>query len=158
MRFYLGSDGHAGPPQAGAFRFQSGVGLRQSAIKIPSWELSYQPGKQDPPTRQACVVQTLKPPLPNRQIEFSASVKSMRTRMKGISNPGCRVPDKQIEQPTRVHSHKPSKVKHRRLRCDCGRPAVKVLLVRVGSDPQYTVHLPLCRDCLELEHSMQEAD
>lgn len=50
---------------------------------------------------------------------------------------------------------KPQLVKHRRLRCDCGQIAVTVLLLRVGINPQYTIHLPLCRDCLALEHSLQ---
>ncbi len=78
--------------------------------------------------------------------------------MKGISSPERTVQVKRVGLRPRLHSHKPRMLKHRRLRCDCGRMAVKVLLVRVGSDPQYTVHLPLCRDCLELEHSMHEAD
>ena len=50
-------------------------------------------------------------------------------------------------------SPRPRRVKKRRqtatpLRCDCGQLAVTVLLVRVGSDPQYTIHLPLCPACL----------
>jgi hypothetical protein len=44
--------------------------------------------------------------------------------------------------------------KRRQLRCDCGRIAVKVLHVKVGSDPQYTVSLPLCSMCLSLEEGM----
>jgi hypothetical protein len=46
--------------------------------------------------------------------------------------------------------------KYRRLRCDCGQLAVKVITVRVGSDPQYIVHMPLCRKCLALELSIHE--
>ena len=42
----------------------------------------------------------------------------------------------------------------RQPRCDCGRIAVKVLHVKVGSDPQYTVSLPLCSVCLSLEEGM----
>ncbi len=45
----------------------------------------------------------------------------------------------------------------RRLRCDCGKLAVTVRLVRVGCDPQYTVRLPLCTSCLQLELEL-EAD
>jgi hypothetical protein len=48
---------------------------------------------------------------------------------------------------------KPRRSKPRRLRCDCGKLAVTVLEVRVGSDPQYTIHLPLCPACLALEQS-----
>jgi hypothetical protein len=44
--------------------------------------------------------------------------------------------------------------KQRRLRCDCGQLAVTVLLVQVGSDPQYTIHLPLCPTCLILEREL----
>jgi hypothetical protein len=44
--------------------------------------------------------------------------------------------------------------RRRQPRCDCGRIAVKVLHVKVGSDPQYTVSLPLCSMCLALEEGM----
>ena len=50
-------------------------------------------------------------------------------------------------------SQKPHRVKRRRLRCDCGKLAVTLLEVRVGSDPQYTIRLPLCSACLALEQS-----
>lgn len=43
--------------------------------------------------------------------------------------------------------------KHKRLRCDCGMPAVTVKLVRVGEDGVYLVRLPLCADCLQVEES-----
>jgi hypothetical protein len=46
---------------------------------------------------------------------------------------------------------KPRAVRHRPLRCDCGQIAVTVLTVRVGTDPQYTIHLPLCHECFALE-------
>jgi hypothetical protein len=46
---------------------------------------------------------------------------------------------------------KPRPVRHRPLRCDCGQIAVTVLTVRVGTDPQYTIHLPLCHQCFALE-------
>ncbi len=42
-------------------------------------------------------------------------------------------------------------------RCDCGLRAVTILTVRVGCDPQYTIRLPLCRDCLALEQELREA-
>ena len=48
------------------------------------------------------------------------------------------------------------KKRSRRLRCDCGKMAVTVIEVRVGSDPQYTVHLALCADCLELERELHQ--
>jgi hypothetical protein len=38
--------------------------------------------------------------------------------------------------------------------CDCGQLAVTVLVVRVGSDPQYTIRLPLCPACLNLEQEL----
>jgi len=50
---------------------------------------------------------------------------------------------------------KPHRVKQRRPRCDCGKIAVTVLQVRVGSDPQYTIRLPLCSACLALEQSFR---
>ena len=50
-------------------------------------------------------------------------------------------------------SHKLHRVKRRRLRCDCGKLAVTLLEVRVGSDPQYAIRLPLCSACLALEQS-----
>ncbi len=40
-------------------------------------------------------------------------------------------------------------------RCDCGQPAVTVLTVRVGTNPQYTVRLWLCSACLALEQGFQ---
>jgi len=52
-------------------------------------------------------------------------------------------------------SSKPRRVKQRRPRCDCGKLAVTVLQVRVGSDPQYTIRLPLCSACLALEQSFR---
>ena len=42
---------------------------------------------------------------------------------------------------------------HKRLRCDCGRPAVTVTNVRVGEDGAYLVRLPLCAECLKIEQS-----
>ncbi|PWB49833.1 MAG: hypothetical protein C3F13_18520 [Anaerolineales bacterium] len=45
--------------------------------------------------------------------------------------------------------------RHRRLRCDCGLPAVVVKTVKVGSSPQYTIRLPLCPACLKLEQELQ---
>jgi hypothetical protein len=44
-----------------------------------------------------------------------------------------------------------------KIRCDCGRPAVEILLVAVihpdGGFPDIQ-DMPLCRDCLELEREM----
>ncbi len=48
----------------------------------------------------------------------------------------------------------PRKVKQRRLRCDCGQLAITHLTVRVGSDPQYIISLPLCPACLILEQEL----
>lgn len=52
-------------------------------------------------------------------------------------------------------TQKPRRVKRRRLRCDCGQLAVTVLQVRVGTDPQYTIRLPLCPACLALEQGFR---
>jgi hypothetical protein len=57
----------------------------------------------------------------------------------------------QVGQTGHSPPRKPRAVRHRPLRCDCGQIAVTVLTVRVGSDPQYTIHLPLCHDCFALE-------
>lgn len=38
-----------------------------------------------------------------------------------------------------------------RLRCDCGKPAVAVLMTTVGTSELYPIEIPLCRDCLSLE-------
>jgi hypothetical protein len=46
--------------------------------------------------------------------------------------------------------------RQRRVRCDCGQLAITVLLVRVGSDPQYTIRLPLCPACLNLEQELHQ--
>jgi hypothetical protein len=43
----------------------------------------------------------------------------------------------------------------RRLRCDCGAPAVTVLLVPVGEAGEYTVRLALCAACLEQERRLR---
>lgn len=44
--------------------------------------------------------------------------------------------------------------KHR-LTCECGQPAVTVLLVRLGKDDSLsTVRMPLCQHCLDLEKEM----
>jgi len=50
---------------------------------------------------------------------------------------------------------RPHRQRNRRLFCDCGRPAIVVKLVIVGSDPQYTVRLALCLDCLRQEDDME---
>ena len=76
--------------------------------------------------------------------------------MNGISSPKGAKGVKRIDLRARRLSHTPRLVRHRRLRCDCGQLAVKVISVRVGSDPQYIVHLPLCQKCLSLELSMHE--
>jgi hypothetical protein len=39
--------------------------------------------------------------------------------------------------------------------CDCGKLAVTVLQVRVGTDPQYIIRLPLCPACLKLEQDLR---
>ncbi len=55
-------------------------------------------------------------------------------------------------------SHKGSQsrpARSRRLRCDCGKIAITVRLVRVGCDPQYTIRLPLCASCLQIELEME---
>jgi hypothetical protein len=100
----------------------------------------------------------MKTPLPIRGIELPASVKPPKTQINGISSSEGSVLVKQVGQRKPNPMRKPRSMKNRRQRCDCGRLAVKVLLVRVGSDPQYTVHLPLCRDCLKLEYSLHETD
>lgn len=41
--------------------------------------------------------------------------------------------------------------------CDCGKLAVTVLQVRVGTDPQYIIRLPLCPACLKLEQDLRQA-
>jgi hypothetical protein len=41
--------------------------------------------------------------------------------------------------------------RHRPLRCDCGRPAVTVLIRSVGLDGVYQVRLPVCEECKRLE-------
>ena len=43
----------------------------------------------------------------------------------------------------------------RRLRCDCGKPAVTVVTLWVGIEPQYLIKLPLCSECLALENSLK---
>lgn len=43
--------------------------------------------------------------------------------------------------------------RHRPLRCDCGKPAVTVLPVRVGMNGVYLARLPLCAECLAVEQS-----
>lgn len=57
---------------------------------------------------------------------------------------------KSIPLRTRENSRR---MKHYRLRCDCGQLAITVIRVTVGTDPQYSVQLPLCASCLALEHS-----
>ena len=51
---------------------------------------------------------------------------------------------------------RPRRVRQRKPRCDCGQLAIKILLVRVGTDPQYTVPLPLCQECLTLEENLRD--
>jgi hypothetical protein len=43
-----------------------------------------------------------------------------------------------------------------RLMCDCGRPAVTVKMVKVGIDPQYTIRLLLCAECIKLEQELEQ--
>lgn len=61
----------------------------------------------------------------------------------------CRRTNRNGEGQGNLTRHK----KHKRLRCDCGKPAVTVKVVRVGEGGVYQVRLPLCADCLEVEHS-----
>ena len=56
-------------------------------------------------------------------------------------------------QRSRTRPKPATRKKHKRLRCDCGKPAVTVLPVRVGENGIYQVRLPLCAECLELEQS-----
>ncbi|MGW8251277.1 MAG: hypothetical protein ACWGO1_11595 [Anaerolineales bacterium] len=44
-----------------------------------------------------------------------------------------------------------------RLRCDCGKTAVAVILIRVGvrEEELSELRLPVCRDCLEIEKETQ---
>jgi hypothetical protein len=48
--------------------------------------------------------------------------------------------------------------RHAPLTCDCGQPAVTVLLVKVGRESEgfTSLRLPLCRACLQLEKDMWE--
>ncbi|OGN93319.1 MAG: hypothetical protein A2Y88_05690 [Chloroflexi bacterium RBG_13_48_10] len=52
--------------------------------------------------------------------------------------------------------HKSHPIRHRPIHCDCGQLAVTVVSVTVGTDPQYTIRLPLCRECLALERDMNK--
>jgi hypothetical protein len=56
--------------------------------------------------------------------------------------------------PARAAADPPAR-RHRRQFCDCGRVAVTVKLVKVGTNPQYTIRLPLCKACLKLEQEMR---
>lgn len=63
---------------------------------------------------------------------------------------------KQVRPVRRISAQagrKPRRLKSYRLRCDCGQLAVTVIKVRVGTNPQYDVKLPLCASCLALERS-----
>ncbi len=46
--------------------------------------------------------------------------------------------------------------RERHVYCDCGMLAVTVLKVLVGSEPQYTIRLPLCPACLQLEQDLEQ--
>jgi hypothetical protein len=67
-------------------------------------------------------------------------------------------PSRHISHPRQRKLHdaasRPWRVKQRRLRCDCGRLAITVLRVRVGSNPQYVIRLLLCPACLKLEQEL----
>ena len=63
---------------------------------------------------------------------------------RGICRPCLRARSKARLERTR---------RQKRLTCDCGKPAVTVLPVRVGKDGVYEARLPLCAECLELEQS-----
>jgi hypothetical protein len=38
--------------------------------------------------------------------------------------------------------------------CDCGRPAVTIVTIKVGEDGMYTIRMPLCEACQRLEEEM----
>jgi ribosomal protein L37E len=61
----------------------------------------------------------------------------------------------QAERRQRTRSYH-QRARQRPIACDCGLPAVTVLLVNVGrqSDGFQTVRMPLCRRCLQLENDM----
>jgi hypothetical protein len=77
-----------------------------------------------------------------------------RQKSNDKNNPGNKCKPGKVLAYQDVHAKKQRQVKPRRLRCDCGQIAITLLTVKVGSDPQYTIHLPLCRDCLALEQSL----
>ncbi len=64
---------------------------------------------------------------------------------RSIPSHSKRHPPDPHRRPKRRHPRR------RRVYCDCGNLAITVKEVKVGCDPQYTVRLPLCPDCLALE-------
>jgi hypothetical protein len=80
----------------------------------------------------------------------------VRQRSHPVEKIACKVKSGRYKRVRRV-GHRKNLTAHklhpakRRLRCDCGQLAVTILKVRVGTDPQYTIHLPLCPACLALE-------
>jgi len=78
---------------------------------------------------------------------------SRRKKVKGAITPvvGAIIPSERGQASDRPNQDRPYRRRRRRSRCDCGRLAVTVLTVRVGIDGAYTVRLPLCAACLELE-------
>jgi len=63
-------------------------------------------------------------------------------------------PPKNLHPSKLVNKRSPGR--HRRIYCDCGQPAVIVMPVIVGINPQYVVHLPLCEACLALEQASKK--
>jgi hypothetical protein len=81
------------------------------------------------------------------------------TTEKGILALQDGLSKKKTHPARRISAHarrKPRRLKSYRLRCDCGQLAVTVIKVRVGTNPQYVVKLPLCASCLALERSFDE--
>jgi hypothetical protein len=60
-------------------------------------------------------------------------------------------------QPVKPHSIRRHRFTRQRFEyCDCGNLAVTVLHVLVGSDPQYTIRMPLCPTCLKIEQDLDQ--
>ena len=77
-----------------------------------------------------------------------------RIYLEGVNGvcSACLQAERRTERTRRYKKRK----RHQPLTCDCGRPAVTVLLVKVGreSDGLRTVRRPLCQSCLQLENDM----
>jgi hypothetical protein len=84
-----------------------------------------------------------------------AGYRFMSPRPRTLKHSSQSLPSHPSRKDLSILHHRPF-TRQRHVYCDCGNLAVTVLQLRVGSDPQYIIRMPLCSACLKLEQDMEQ--